>query len=507
LAITALLSNGLGLIRNALFYRVLPPDQLDVYFASFRIADFLLNILIIGAISSAVIPIVSELLAKEKEEKAWKLTSQLLSLATLTIFVIIVVLVIAMPYLMHIIVPGFDAAQMEATTRLSRLLLIQTLFFSWSIIIGALLNSYSRFTTYAFAPLVYNSSLIIGGIAAGHFGVNALVYSVIIGSFFHFLIQYYEVRKVGFDFHFLPKFSPEIKRILSLMAPRSLSQGMAQIVLLVYTNLASTMQRGSLSIFSGMNDLQTTPVVIVANSLATAFFPSLVAHMTKEKWDDMNSLITKVIKMSLFIMLPIVALSLILRAQIVRLYLATGGVGWDLTTIAITTFAWFIVGIVPAALVVILTRVFYASHDTRTPMIINIATSLAGIGFSMIMIRNYNANVSVLAMSETLISTSQCLFYLVILHYRSHLNIHFKEIASSGLTYGLGAGFLAACSWTALYLIDNLYGTLPWIGTDRILGLLIQAAVAGAVGILAYFGYSTIRSKEEIQWLKKRTFS
>lgn len=506
LAITALLSNVLGLARNLVFYRVIPFGELDVYFASFRIADFIFNLLIFGAITSAVIPTISELLGQDKEKQAWKVTNQLLSWGSVALLTLTGVLALFMPQLVRMII-DFDPERTQTTIFLSRLLLLQTLFFSWSFIIGALLNAYSRFASYAFAPLVYNASLIIGGLLAGRYGLVSLVYAVVIGSFLHFLIQFSEARKIGFKPRLDLSLSPAVKKIFTLMLPRSLSQGMGQIVLIVYTSLASGLQRGSLAVFSGMNDLQTTPTVVVANSLATASFPAISLEASKKNWQSVSDLVVKLLRIAFFLLIPMLVLGLVMRAQIVRLYAGTGTINWELTTIAIATFAFFLIGIIPNAIVTLLARVFYATKDTRTPMVINIITSLIGIAASIIGIRYMHSNVSILALSESLIAVSQALLYLLILRNRHQLSLPIRRLLRHVFSYSFGAIASGLAAWGALQAVDFLYGLVPGPGTERIAGLLTQAIVATTVGVLVYFLYSTNRSREELSWLRERRFS
>ncbi|MEI6477487.1 MAG: lipid II flippase MurJ [bacterium] len=494
-------------MRNLVFYRFIDKGQLDVYFASFRIADFILNLLIIGAVTSAVIPVLSELIANQKEGEARRVTNQIFSWASLAILVLISILAAIMPWLVSHLFYGFDAARQLDTVFLSRILLIQALFFSWSFIIGALLNGYRRFTSYALAPLVYNIALIVGGVLANQHGVKILVLLVVVGAFGHFLIQLVEAWRIGFIPRIDLRLSEEVKTVARLMVPRSLSQGMNQIVLLVYTSLASGLTAGSIAIFSGMNDLQTTPTVIIANSLATAVFPALATQVASEKWEEMSHLLTKVIRVSLFLLLPTLVMSLVLRAQIVRLYIGIGHTNWELTDIAIATFTWFIIGIIPSSLVVILARVFYATKDTKTPLIITSVSAACGIVLSIIGIRYFHSTVATLAVSETLIASVQCVLYLVILHRRNHLNLSTQLLSHITLVSGVGSILLAGATWLTLHAVDYAYTFTPGFGTEKVLGLLVQTFLAAGVGMLVYFGYSSIRNKEELSWLQSKVLS
>ena len=166
LAITAILSNVLGLARNLVFNRFNSPGDLDIYYNSFRIADFLFNFLIIGAITAAVIPGLSALVSSQNEKTARTTTSELISWALVVFGVLGLLLAAGMPAILHLLFPKYDTDPVHHSQiiLLSRLLLLQPLLFAVSYVLGALLNGYHRFSSYSIAPLLYNVSLIVGGL-------------------------------------------------------------------------------------------------------------------------------------------------------------------------------------------------------------------------------------------------------------------------------------------------------------------------------------------------------
>lgn len=503
LAVAALLSNALGLFRNILFYRLFPLEQLDLYFASFRVADFIFNLLIVGAISSAFIPAASELIAHGRKEEADRLANQLLTLATLFFLGLGLVLALAMPWLIRLIVPNFDAASQAQTVQLSRLLLIQTVFFSWSYILGGLLNARRRFAGYAMAPLLYNVSIIVFALFGQRYGISSITWGVVCGSLLHFAIQFREAWLLGFRPRPSLQITPAIRHIVTVMIPRSISQGMAQLVLIAYTALISGLPRGSLAIFTGMNDLQTTPTVIIGNSLATAFFPALAGFIAVSDGQKASVLLNKVIQVSLFILVPTLALLVVTRAQVVRLYIASGhSITWEQTDLAIRTLLWFLVGIIPASLVAILARVFYGLKDTLTPMLISLLSGAIAIAVAWIGIAR-GGDISLLGLSESLVSLVQCGLYLFVLRKREILSLSAANLIGPTFTYLVGGALVAIGSWSALRLADGLYRASGYDTTRHISGLLFQLVAASAVGLLLYLGYSTLRSKEELKWLRK----
>lgn len=513
LAVTALLSNGLGLLRNLIFYRWIPLPQLDIYQASFRIPDFLLNLIIFGAVISAFVPIATELISQKKKEEAWEVTNQLFTWMTILFVILGIVLAAAMRPIMHAVVPGFEPERFASAVVLSRIMLIQPLFFAWSFTLGGLLNSSRRFTSFALAPLIYNIALIAGGFVARTHGIAAITYAVVIGAFFHFAIQYWELKGSGYRPRADFRFGKHVRDIFILMIPRSLSQGMAQLVLIVYTTLASQLQAGSIAIFAGMNDLQTTPTVVVANSLAAAFFPSLSVYIATKDWEGMNALLTKTVRVALFMMLPSLALAFILRAQIVRLYIGIGGASWDVTQLAIHTFVWFLFGIVQASLVVLLSKVFYSFKNTWTPMYVSIVAGICSMVTAYVGIHYFHGTVATLAIAETVLSTVQCVLFLYLLYRHEQVRLNFRVLGKRALSYFFASAVVAAATWLTLHLVDIFYSYIDRVApshifsTSTIIGLFIQLVLAGTVGVLTYLGYSRVMHQEELQWLKRKHFT
>jgi putative peptidoglycan lipid II flippase len=508
LVITALLSNVLGLFRNVVFYWLIDRSQLDIYYASFRIPDFLFNVLIFGAISSAFVPLISKMLTQDKTEEARTFSDQTFTWLTIVFGSLALVLAIFMRPLMSLVVHGFDPARFATAVTLSRILMLQSIFFAWSFTCGGYLNSFRRFASPALAPLFYNIAIIAGAFVAAKTGITAIVYAVIVGAFLHFAVQYLEMRRSGYSPKWDTRISPEVKELIKLMLPRSLSQGMSQFVLIVFTSLASSLAAGSIAILSGMNDLQTTPTVILVNSLAVAIFPTLAAHVATGNWEDINRLLQKAFRTVLFTLIPTLILAFVLRAQIVRLYFSIGHhANWDATNLAIATFVGYLVGVIPTAFVVLLSRMFYALRDTRTPMILSIIAGVFGISWAVVSINVFHGNVASLALSDSIVSVVQSILYLTMIKRRKDVRLGLLPIMPRlfqylvcGLLSGLGA-------WATLRIMDWIYNTSNILGTQRVSGLFLQLVIAGAVGLAIFLGYSKVVLQEELQWIKSRRFT
>lgn len=173
-------SRLLALVRDRLLATGFGPGpELDAYFAAFRIPDFIFNVLIFGAISSAFIPVFAGYLANKKKETADKVGSVVLTAAiTLLVGVAGIAFVFA-PELAPLIAPGFTDAQLKEVAELTRIMLLSPIFFGIGGIFGSVLHSHQRFVAYSVAPLLYNLGIIVGTVV---FAPGLGIYGPAIGA-------------------------------------------------------------------------------------------------------------------------------------------------------------------------------------------------------------------------------------------------------------------------------------------------------------------------------------
>jgi len=277
LMITLALSNILGLFCDRFLAKNISTFNLDIYYASFRIPDLVFNFLILGAITSAFIPIFSDYITSKNLKEGYRLTNTLINMAALFLILCAIILYFLMPFLMPLVVPSFKGYRLEEAIRYSRLLMLTPIFFSCSYILGGVLNSFQRFFAYSLAPLIYNASIIFGAaVLAPRYGTIYIIYSVIGGSVLHLLVQLPSAIKLGFRFQSVLDWRDKsIHKIFKLMVPRTIGMGVNQIMLVVYTAIASSLAVGSISAFSLSNNIQTMPSVVFGTSFATAVFAKL----------------------------------------------------------------------------------------------------------------------------------------------------------------------------------------------------------------------------------------
>lgn len=476
----SLVSRLLGILRDRILASQFGAgDVLDMYYAAFRIPDFVFNLLILGALSAGFIPVFVKILKGDSEQKAWMLANGVLNLVVISLLIICGFLVLLSPYIVPLIAPGFSKEKIEITINLTRIMFLSPLFLGISAVFGGILQSMKRFFVYSLAPIVYNIGIMIGALFfVPIFGIYGLAYGVALGAFLHMIIQYPTLRMLGFHYRLYANFrDPGIREILKLMVPRTLSLAISQINLLIITVIGSTLAVGSIAIFNLANNLQSFPLGIFAISFSIAAFPTLTGFVaTKEKKKFVQSF-SQTVRQILFFMIPASVLLLVLRAQVVRIILGGGLFDWQDTILTMDTLGMFTFSLFAQGLIFLLIRSFYALHDSKTPFFIGLISTTVNIILSLYFSRIYG--VLGLALSFSLSNILQMallwLFLKAKIGYLDERNIIWSlfKISTSTFTMAL-----------AVQATKTFLGTL--IGTETFFKIVVQGLGASFIGTIVF---------------------
>jgi len=236
LAVANLFSYALGALRDNLLANFLPNYLADVYWAAFRVPDFIYGILITGGITAAFLPVFSSYF-KNSQESAKRLFKDVFTISILSLVVLSFIFFLISPYLVDLTVPGFDAAQKQQTVDLMRIMFLSPVILGASAIFSSILQYLDLFFAFAVAPILYNIGILLGILFFyPNFGLNGLAWGVVLGALLHLAVQLSVALKAGF----IPAFSLAFKekaglaRISKLMVPRVISSGAFQINLIVF---------------------------------------------------------------------------------------------------------------------------------------------------------------------------------------------------------------------------------------------------------------------------------
>ena len=384
LATSSIISRFLGVIRDLLLaQRFGAGSELDIYFAAFKIPDFVYNVLILGGVLVAFLPLFSEYFAKDKKE-AWKFSSNCLNIFFFLLVLLSLILFLFTPPLMKLIAPGFNAEQMQKTVTLTRIMFLSPILFGLSSIFSGILQYFNQFLVYSLCPILYNLGIIFGIVfLVPQFGILGVGFGVILGAFFHFAIQIPSVLRCGFNYRFILNFrDAKIKRVFRLMIPRSFGVSVQQINLIIINAIASTLSAGSISIFTFANNVQYFPIGIVGASLATAVFPTLSKSWAENKKAEFIDSFSSVFRQIMYFIFPISFLIFMLRSQIVEILLQRGEFSDLAASLTSASLALFCFGIFASSLLPLFFRAFFSLKDTKTPTIIAVISMGVSIALS-----------------------------------------------------------------------------------------------------------------------------
>ncbi len=390
ISVFSLVTKFLGILRDHLLARFFGAGaDLDVYYAAFRLPDFIMNLLILGVVSAGLIPIMSKYLCQESgRDKFWKLLNQMVTLYLLVFGVISVIFLIFTEPVMKVLTPGFTDAQMDQVVYLTRFLFLSPLLLGLSSIFGSAVQVYKQFIIYSLAPLFYNIGIIAGiFFLAPVYGIKGVVFGVIIGAFLHLVLNWFAMRSMGYKYHFLVKQgNGDMTLLLKMSLPRFLTLALSQINLIYITTIATTLAVGSLSVFNFANNLQALPLSLIGIPFAIAAFPLLSNYYQSAEWEKYFDLFYVTVKKVIFFVLPATVIFILLRAQIVRLVLGSGKFDWNATILTMETLGIFALSLLAQSLIPLLVRAFYALENTITPFLIALISTFLNVTLSYTLI-------------------------------------------------------------------------------------------------------------------------
>jgi putative peptidoglycan lipid II flippase len=489
------LSRATGLLREVIIADTFGASAaLDAYLAAFRVPDLLFQLVAGGALGSAFIPTFAQYWATEDEAATWLLFSRTLNLVVLILLVLAgVAALLAEPLVTWIIAPGFDPAQQQLTANLMRAMLISTVIFGASGLIMGALNALQHFLLPAAAPVLYNLAIILGAWVLGpRWGVYGLVIGAVGGALAHLLVQLPGLWQQRAQYTpSLTVRDPGVREVMRLMGPRVLGLLFVQLHFLVNTILASRLESGSLSALNYAWLLMLLPLGIFAQAIGTVAFPTFAAQVAAGRRAAMRSSFSLILRLVIFLTLPAAAILWGLGMPIVQALLEHGEFGRRSTDLVVFALQFYALGLISHAIVEIAVRVFYALHDTWTPVIVGVGAMALNVGLSFWWVERLNHGG--LALANSTATSIEMALLLFLLHRRM-----------GGWEGRALTGAVVRAVVATLALLATLWGWLGWVGALTLTPWMIPwaGALGGiALGGLVYIGVSWGLGSQEVREL------
>lgn len=504
-----LASRVLALVRDMVIsYYFGAGEVTDAYNAAFKLPDLLYYLIAGGALSSAFIPVFSQYLTLGDEDTAWEVFSIFGTAIALILLVVILLGEIFTPWLLLPLTPGFDAAKLDLTVALTRIVFPAQICFFLGGLMMSTLYARNQFLIPALGPVIYNLGIIAGGAIGGAFfgprvGVYGLAWGVVAGALVgNVLLQVWAMRRFGARYRFSLRVShPGVVKAAKLMLPVLLGLSLPQLCSILSTPFASDLGDGPITWLDRGLKVMQLPLGVFAQGLSVAIFPTLSALAARGDLDGLRRHFSLGFRAILFLTLPCAGLIIALATPIAALLFQRGlWTPQDTHATAMVTI-FYALGIFAVSGQQIVNRGFYAMQNTLTPMIAGTAATVIflALAVGLVGVPDFNARVgdapevalaiqmersNLLALAYTL-SMGLYLAALLVLFRRSLGGIRGGEIISSAVRVVLAATAAGAAAWGTGLLLG------PWLhlydaARLTLTGALIGVMIASSVGLVVY---------------------
>ncbi len=390
-----ILSNIVGLVRQMLVSNTFGTGaELDAFNAAATYPDLIFSLVAGGALASAFIPMFTSLLTRQDRNGAWHLASSIVNLVMLSLSLLsLVSIFLADQIVMYILAPSYPPEMQALTASLLRILLIAPTIFGVSGLIMGILNAHNNYLWPALAPSMLWTGMIIGVIFfAPTLGIYGLAWGYVLGAIMHLGIQIPSLLRLAGRkyFRILGLNMPATREVGRLMAPRLLGVAAVQINFVVNTILATGMNPGSLASIKYAWAIMTMPQVVIAQSIAIAALPTFSAQVARNELGEMRSSLAATLRGVILLSLPATAGMILLREPIIAMLLQRGAFDEYSTELVSWALLWFTIGLLGHGVVEILSRAFYAMHNTRTPVMLSIAAMSLNVAFSLVFTKAFS---------------------------------------------------------------------------------------------------------------------
>jgi putative peptidoglycan lipid II flippase len=383
-----MLSRVTGLLRELLIARAFGASAYtDAFFVAFRIPNLLRRLFAEGAFAQAFVPILAEYKNQKGDSATKELIDHVATVLMWTLLATCLIGIAAAPIIVYLMATGLKSEPAAFTTSvvMTRIMFPYIAFMAFVALAGGILNTWRQFRIPAFTPVLLNLSFISASLFVAPYmaqPVYALALAVVVGGILQVALQLPALRRVGM----LPRIGANpfsalrdsgVRRVLKQMGPAIFAVSVAQISLIINTNIASRLEKGSVSWLSYADRLMEFPTALLGVALGTILLPSLAkAHATGDQ-TEYSSLLDWGLRLTFLIALPS-AVGLATLSEPLTTTLFHYG-KFDAQSVAMTGRALIAygVGLIGLILVKILAPGFYAKQDIKTPVRIGIGVLIA----------------------------------------------------------------------------------------------------------------------------------
>ena len=463
-----LLSRILGLGREAaIAYRFGATAATDAFVVAYTIPNIFYQTVGL-ALAAVIVPVCSQFAADGRQDEAWRILSLVINAVIATMSIAVLMGIAGAPLIVRILGVGLNADTMQLAINLTALMLPSILFKSLAGVLGGILNANQIFEPPALGPALMNLTVIASALVFGIWlGIYSLALGTVIGAVIFAACMVPSLRRIGFRYSFAMNFrDPTVKKVVINMWPVMLASGIVHAYTIIDLWLASGLDVGSIAVLNYARKLMLLPQGIFVMAVTTAIFPTLSKLIAENRVSEMVTTLQRGIKAILLLAVPGAVGLIVLRQPIVSLLFERGAFDAQATAMTANALLYFTLGLVGLCLYLPLTRGFYALRDTRTPLLVSLATVAIKFILSIFFIRFMHHAGLALATSVTVLINM--LVLAVLLQYRLP-GLFDRSFFSFSLAVGIAAASMG-------------------IGVSRLDGFLMARLAHGGWALAARVG-------------------
>jgi putative peptidoglycan lipid II flippase len=356
---------GLGReVVAASYYGVYGP--MSAFTIAFQVPNLVRALFADAALQPAFVPIFTEQLEQKNYREAFRLASTLLLLVTLVLGAITALFVLLAPTIMPVFAPGFEGELLSLTITLSQVLFPILILLGISGVVVGILNSYDRFGAFAISSLFWNLTIIFVTVllAPSFHGQNriyAYAIGILVGTLVQLLIPVFDLRNTPFKFEWSFEWrNPNVRRVLLLMLPVTLSLGLINFNMLINSLFGSLVSEEAPAAIDKAFRIYQLPQGIFSVAIATVLFPTLARFASRGEMGNLRATMANGMRQILFVLVPAAAAILVLSVPMIRLIYQRGEFTAAQTTLVATALFWFAFSLPTNGLYLLQTRTFFS---------------------------------------------------------------------------------------------------------------------------------------------------
>jgi putative peptidoglycan lipid II flippase len=498
----------LGVVRDVVLARYFGAGNvMDAFNIATRIPALLRELFAEGAMSSALVPIFLRRSATGEPGAGWRLASIVLNALLATTVAAVVLGVVFADQLTRLYagsyagepagVAGFDD-KLALTITLTRIAMPFLALMALAAVMSAMLNAVGRFFIPAFSPAAYNIVLTLSAIGSAELGrhlgfepILGLAAGFVFGGLAQVLIHWPALRHAGYRHRWvLDPADRGLREVLTMMGTGTVGQAAAQVNILVNLWLATGEGAGAVSWLTYASRVAYVPIGIFGVSLATAALPEVARHAAVRATDEVRRTVLRSLRLGLMLAVPASVGLFALAAPVVALlFEGREFLARDSRAVAAALMC-YAPGIVAYTTIKLVSPVFYAYGDARTPMLVSVGSVAANIllNFALVRLMGYLG----LALGATLAGSIAALILLAILARRlGGLDGPRTALALARIT--LASIVMGAAAFEAEAFLRG------WFPAPTLVHRLVCVSGAASVGIAVLLAAAHVLRIEELR--------